>query len=497
MPRSLGRASLLLLGSTWTHSALGMLVSVMVARVLGPDAVGALALNLGLAGLAMAALAPGFTQAHNKRLAEGHEPGRCIGTMLLVQAVLAAMLLVALLVAWRVDALARIPAGAVVFLAMLAAQLGTRLADVFLRVFLVREWVVMHGTIVLATRVSRVLATGAVLAIAPRLEWVALTFPVEAALTVVVASAALAVQGIRPRVPTRASVLSYWRYARPLMITTPIALAQDSIDRVLVGRWAGLAAAGYYHVARGLWEVLGGVMGQAGLFLFSRLSALYTERTTERDREARAFFFGGLDKLLFVTTALAVATWAFARLLIALLYGVSFEPATTTVRILVVAALAATLVNPYTFILQAQDQVARFIPLNMLRFVVYLVALLVLVPGVTVWPSGAEGAALARLLLIVFPAWVWVGWTRELAGIPFYRPAVVYLAGFAMAVLTFEAAVAVLEWTAAPSLASEVGAAAAAFAVYALWLAKRHPDTRANLKYAVGILVPGVARRPG
>src|SRR4029453_13746014 len=145
MPRgSLGRASLVLLGSTWIQSALSLLTSVMIARVLGPTAVGALAINLGLASLVMAFLLPGFSQAHLKRLAEGQDPGRCIGTMLLIHGALTALLTVVLLVAWGAGALAAAPAGAVVFLAMLGAQVVGRLSDVSLRVFIAREWVVGH-----------------------------------------------------------------------------------------------------------------------------------------------------------------------------------------------------------------------------------------------------------------------------------------------------------------------------------------------------------------
>ncbi len=499
MPRrSLGRAALLLLGSTWIHSALGLLVSVMIARGLGPAAVGTLALNLGLAGLVMAALLPGFARAHLKRLAEGQDAGRCVGTMLVIQGALTVVLAVGGWLAARGGAIADVPGGTVVFLAILGTQAGGRIADVFLKVLLAREWVMTHGAVLLGTRVARLALTAVVLAVAPTLPWVATTFLLEAVLTIVVAALTLAAHGIRPRAPTRAALADYWRYARPFLVTTPLALVQDSIDRVLVGRWAGLTAAGYYHVARGLWEALAGVMAPPGLLLFTRLSSLYAERTPERDLTARRLFVSGLDKLLFLATALAIACWTLAGTGIALLYGEAFAPATVALRILVLAALAAALVNPYTFVLQAQDEVARFVPVNIARFVVYLGALAVLIPGlVPGLPAADAGAALARLLLIAFPAWVWVGWTRELAGIPFYRRALIYLSGFALAVGTFHAAGALLGSVLTPALVADPAAAALAFAVYALWLLKRHPDTRANVAYSLGLLTPGLARRLG
>jgi len=496
MPRSLGQASLLLLGSTWIHSGLGLVASVLIGRILGPAAVGALALNLGLAGLVMAAALPGFSRAHLKRLAEGEDTGRCLGTMGLIQGGLAAILGLALLVAWREGVLASAPAGAAVFVFMLGSQVALRLADVFMQVFIVRERVVTHGAILLSMRLTRLVATVVVLVVAPSVVWIAATFLLESALTLIVAAGVLATGGIRPRAPSRASLTAYWRFARPFLITTPIALFQDSIDRVLVGRWAGLTAAGYYQVARGLFEALSGVMAPPGMLMFTRLSSLYAQRTPERDRAARRLFFSGLDKLLFLSTAMAVFFWVMAEPLLGALYGPSFVAATPALRILVLAALAATTINPYTFVLQAQDEVARFIPINILRFGVYLGALYVLIPGIVPGlPAAAAGAALARLLLILFPAWVWVGWTRELAGIPFYRRALLYFVGFGVAVLVFHALVSAVTMLAGSRWGGEVGAGAVAFVAYALWLWKVHPDTRANFEYAFGLPLGLLGRR--
>jgi O-antigen/teichoic acid export membrane protein len=328
---------------------------------------------------------------------------------------------------------------------------------------------------------------------APSVGAVAATFLLESVLALVVAPVVVAATGVRPRAPTRATLQGYWRYARPFLVTTPLALVQDSMDRVLVARWAGLTAAGYYHVARGVWEVLAGTMAPPILMLFTRLSALYAERTPARDREARALFFGGLDKLLFVATAMALAFWTLAGHAVVLFYGPAFAPVTTPLRILVATALAAAVVNPYTFVLQATDEVDRFVRINLARFVVYMAALVVLTRGLVPGVTGDAGAALARLLLMLFPAWVWMRWTREVAGIPFYGRATVYLAGFALAVAAFH----LTEALASAGLAGDLVAAAAAFTVYALWLHKLHPDARANLAYTVGLVAPGLARRAG
>jgi hypothetical protein len=179
-----------------------------------------------------------------------------------------------------------------------------------------------------------------------------------------------------------------------------------------------------------------------------------------------------------------------------LLYGASFAPAATAVRILVLASLASNVVDPYTFVMQAQDEVARFIPVNVLRMAVYLAALAVLVSpaGAGAWlpwrPSGDAGAAMARLLLILFPAWVYVGWTRALAGIPFYRRVWVYAIGFAAAVATDHVAVTLATALGAPPFAREVLGATVAIAVYAVYLSRAHPDARENVRYTLGLITP-------
>jgi len=140
--------------------------------------------------------------------------------------------------------------------------------------------------------------------------------------------------------------------------------------------------------------------------------------------------------------------------------------------------------------------VARFIPVNVVRFVVYVIALFVLIPGmIPGLPVAAAGAALARLLLILVPFWVWMGWTRELAGIPFYRRALLYFVGFALAVLVFHALVSPGITLAGSRWVSDVLAGAVAFAVYVVWLLKVHPDTRANFEYAMALPLGLLSRR--
>src|SRR6185436_4577904 len=121
----LGKKSLLLVAANWTGTALGFLAAVLVARRLGPEAVGALGYGFGLIGVVAAVLLPGFAQAHTKRVAERRDLGRCLAAMGAIQLGLQTAMVVAVLAAiWARPGL--IPPG--IPLAVIYLMLGHRVA---------------------------------------------------------------------------------------------------------------------------------------------------------------------------------------------------------------------------------------------------------------------------------------------------------------------------------------------------------------------------------
>jgi len=483
----LGRKSVVLFAGTWVASGFGFLTTILIARRLGPDALGILGFSMGLVGVLTAFLVPGFFQAHQKRVAEGGDIGRCVGTMVALQLVIQGAAFVVVLFAARWGSLV-IPVGVPVLVVffVLAAQLLTNLAATLSTAFVGREWAVAHAATQMAGKGLRFAATAAVLVWTPDIRWVAAALLVEGATEIVVGAYILiGLRGVRLRRPDRDTFRSYWRYARPLFVTSPIGMLQDSLDRVLVARWAGLTAGGYYQVARTLWEVLGTLNAYPFQLLFSRLSRLFAAPRAEGVAEARRVFAAAMDRLLFIVVPAAFALWALREPIITVLYGEAFLPAAVPLMVFILAALAQAAFNPYQFILYAIDQHGRLVPVVLLRLVVYLAAMVALVP---VW--GGTGAAAVRLLLVVFPCWVFMRWTRELTGIGFQRVTVAYLAGFGILLGVNEATRAALLAGGGPGPAALAGGMATALAAYAglLWFA--HAGTGNNLRYTRELVNP-------
>jgi O-antigen/teichoic acid export membrane protein len=477
----LGRKSVVLFAGTWVANGFGLLSTILIARVLGPEAVGILGFSVGFVGVLTAFLIPGFSQAHQKRVAEGADLGRCVGTMAALQLAIQGTALVVILLAARWGSLV-IPTGVPVsvVLFVLAAQLLTNLSTSLRTAFVGREWAVAHASTQTAGKGLRFAATVAVLVWAPDIRWIAAALLAEGATEIAVGAYILIVRrGVAVRGPDRATLASYWSYARPLLITSPIGMLQDSLDRVLVARWAGLTAAGYYQVARVLWELLGTLNAYPFQLLLSRLSRLFATPGGKAAAETRRVFASAVDRLLFIAVPAAFGLWALRQPIVTLIYGERFLPAVNPLMVFVVAALAQAAFNPYQFILYAMDQHARFVRVVLLRLVVYLLAMVGLVP---VW--GGTGAAAVRLLLVVFPCWVFIRWTLELAGIGFQWVTVAYLAGFAVLVAVNEGSRAALSSAGLARFTVTACSMVIALTAYAgfLWLA--HAGTRGNLRYA-------------
>lgn len=493
-PGHRGKKSLLLVAANWAATGAGFLATLLVARGLGPEALGALGYGVGLVGVATAAVLPGFAKAHAKRVAEGLELARCLGAMGAIQLALQVPLVAGVLAALALWP-GLLPPGlpVAVLVLMLAHRVALNLAITFDEAMLGRQWAADYAAVLVASRGIRLAATVAVLAWTPEVAWVAATYALEGLVELTLGGYLVCVArraGLRP--PDRVTLASYWAYARPLLVTSPIGLLQDSLDRVLVARWAGLAAGGTYQVARGFWELLGTLNAQPFNLLFASLSRLFARRSAAVDQEARRLFASAVDKMLFLVVPAGFLLWALRAPLIRLLYGEGFAAAEGPLMVFVLAALAQAAVNPYHFVVYALDQHGRFVPVVLLRLAVYLAAM-----PVAVLLAGGTGAALVRLLLVLFPAWVYVRWTRELAGIGFERVSWVYAGGFLLLAGAGEAAAAGLAGLGLPAPAVRAGALLAGGAAYALWLAAAHPGPGANLRYAWDLARPGRAAGRG
>jgi hypothetical protein len=195
-----------------------------------------------------------------------------------------------------------------------------------------------------------------------------------------------------------------------------------------------------------------------------------------------------------------LALWLAADPIIAVFFG---RPSCRCrrVHVFVLANLVATVTNNYTQVLYAVEAHGRLVPVVPPRAALYFALLMVLVPAeplagwIPTLGLGAAGAALGRLFLLVFPAWMYVAWTREVAGVSFFTRSWLYVAGFTLGVASGSTAAWLLRWTGAAPVAGAPLAVVAGFAAYAVLLGALHPELPSTLRYLPGPCLPGPNQR--
>ena len=233
------RKVVLLFGVENLNAILGWIAIMLVARRMGAGTLGELAYALSLVGGFSFLAFLGFRMAHVKRVSEGMDLGRCIGTFLTIRLALIALMLLALGLAWWVW----------------TGLLGKQLYDLStpLLLVLVAYWVVqLLAGVMLATFTGRQegarVAWPAFLGTTARsLLLIALALwasergalgLAQAYLAGIVLTALVALWYFRDYPlsrPDRATFDSYTRYALPLAVASIFGVLRLYADKVVVG----------------------------------------------------------------------------------------------------------------------------------------------------------------------------------------------------------------------------------------------------------------------
>jgi O-antigen/teichoic acid export membrane protein len=418
----LARKSLVLLASQWLSMAIQLLSGVIVARMLGPAPVGRMAFYFGVIGLFMMLPNLGFAFAHIRRVAEGVKLSECVGVYTAITGGLNALTCAALAIA-----LVFMPAEFrdAAFVLFFAYQVLINLAAVPLQTFEGRQEMAKMAVCNVGGKTVRLVVLLVLFWGEPTLVAVASAYVLEGIFTL--GSAIFLLRDIVPRLQFSKPLLrSYWTYAKPLMILTPMTTLADSVDRLILGAAWTPAKLGFYSVARNLYEGMKTLPNAVLTALLPRLTNEFTGAPRER---LQTTFRETYRKMLLLFTPIAVLGVNFAPLLVRVLYGPSFAPAAGPVAVFFVIMWAMSLFAPFHHLLYASERHHSFLWVRPIAMAVYLGAL----AFVARLPNALSLAAACQAFLWLIPAIPLFLWTRDLTGSGFLRNAIkIVLAGLVM-----------------------------------------------------------------
>ena len=427
------RKSLLLFVVSMFGSVLGLLSTVVIARWMGPEALGTMGYLLGLLGLLGIVLDLGFAQAHLKRVSESDEdPAPLVGTFLLIKGVLGVFFLFLVAIFPR-----------------LSPDLGQALVaseQVRQAYYVLAAFYVVHSmaTVLLFTFEGRLETAretipdvgGSLLSFVAKaavaflgLGTVALSGAYLVEPVVRLALAGLLFRGYRIERATRQHVMSYVRYAAPVMLNSAITMVVINLNPVAIGAFWSASEVGYYTAVLGFGLVIDRVASAVAVPLLPRVSG---DLAKGRWEEMRTRTNVAERYLLLVLTPLASLLLFFRSEIIQLTLGASFRPSGPIMMALILSSVVAAMFIPYRMVLYAVERQRDLVVSSIVGLAVLALADGLLVPARLAGLSGL-GAALALLLMNVCSGLVQVAAAKRHAGTGFYRRSgLIFVAGMAM-----------------------------------------------------------------
>ena len=384
------------------NALIGWVALFVVARNMGPDALGEIAYALSLVGGFTFLAYLGFRNAHIKRVSEGKNLAKCIGTFLVLQTALLSLMLIAFGIfywSWtslldkqfydvRIEVLLSILAYYVIVIysgimkdTFTGLQQGAKVAITNLIAEGTRA-IIMIFTALFAWKViwlANAYLIGAILATF-FMFWYFKDYPIEKT--------------------DRTFVNSYVKYAIPLAVLSIVGIVNTFFDKIIVGIFWTETEVGQYYAVQRIALFLGTIALSLEYMLLPAVSKIHQEKS----EGLTGLIHRSERYTLMVTMPVVVVVCIFSSDIIRILLSNDFVDASRALQILVLGSLIMISNRPWSIALRGADRPDITSAIGILSTISALVLMLYLVPkeiphlGLQDLPGlGAEGAALAIL----------------------------------------------------------------------------------------------------
>jgi len=430
----LARKSLLFFTVNIIGSAFGFLSTLVIARWMGPEALGTIGYLLGLLGLLAVLLDMGSGLAHLKRVSETDgDPAPQIGTFLAIRSVLAVVFLLAVVLlpvirdALRLgQPLFQTGDERYAYWVIAAYYVLNSLASVFLYTFEARLETAKESVADFVGSVVPFVAKAAVAFSGLGVTALSVAYLTEGVVRLVAALAFFG--GYHVARVRREHLLSYIRYALPLTLNTALSMIVSNVNPVLLkASWTSVEV-GYYTSVLGFGVVLERVASTVMVLFFPQASSDVARGAWDEVRRRVSVIE---HYVLTVLVPLAVVFIFFSEQIVTVALGAKFSPATSILVCLAINSTVTAIFQPYRAVLYAIEKQGILVWSNLVGLMALLVVDVLLVPhqlgGLTLAGLGGAGAAIGLLAMTVSSGMLQVRAVKQRAGIGFYWKAALHL----------------------------------------------------------------------
>lgn len=383
-------------------SLLGFISVLFVSRFMGPEAMGALSSSVAFAGIFAIFGDFGFGIAHFKRVSEGHDLGKCVGTFMVIRiATTIIMGVVTLIFFYGTYILSgRYPVEEnyinIFYIVFISGLLGNFLY-VVTYTFTARIEKAKESASIISQKF-----VNSMLKIIVAVSGLGVVFLAWSNLAGVIAGTIVSILLFK-KYPVKGFdkdlFRSYLVYAIPAILIGITETISMNIDKVFISYFSGTEAVGYYSASQSLIIII----SSAGAIFVSLLLPTYSAMHTEGKMDEIRNLANRVERYISILLMPVVFfIFFFADPIRQIILGSKFGPSAPIISVLALYAMIIVFNQPYSSQLMGTNQIKLGMFLGLIMLGINIVLNLVLIPstiyGIKMAGLGGLGAAFSLLI---------------------------------------------------------------------------------------------------
>lgn len=412
-----------------TIKALSYVSLFFVARWMGAEVMGTISYGFSYVGIFSFLAVMGMGVAHIKRISEGGDTGKLIGTYLTIRTILVAIMSFAILLSLlvytkilgkRFDS----PYQLYVIYFSLAAMIINCFANTATSTFAGRIETAKQKIPELAGKMVEVPLKVSVALAGLGVVLLAGTAVASAVVTLLVSWFFL--KGLPISRPDWTVAKSYIKFALPVTILTFTTSVIQNLDKLMIGFFWNNEVLGYYSGAQQISMLFSMLSVAVGMVAFPQISALNSQADVEGVRR----FVHTLERNLSIVLLPAGALIYFLSVpLMGILLGSEFKIAGPILFMLTGGLILQTLSEPYVALILGLDRAYMSAVLSIIFMLLNVVLNLIFIPtrlfGVPLLGMGAYGGAFASAIAMLMMLFIYRGIAWKMVGTKLINPSII------------------------------------------------------------------------
>ncbi len=383
---------------------LGYIALFFIARYMGAEQLGYVAFGLSFVALFTFLSDLNFYHAHVKRISEGKDLGKCIGTYLSVK-ILLAMVMCAVVITsifvWKEifhrgfhDPIQE----TIVYVCLIYYVLGS-LAQIPGATYIGRREIAKQQLPMLIITFVRVVMTIAVAIFSWGTVALAGTYAIGALFGLLCTLFIFIYHKYPISRPNMEYLKSYFSFALPLMIVSWVGIIATNIDKVMIQLFWTPTDVGYFFGVERITFFVLALSSSVGLVLFPTISKQHAKKDVEGIRRITYMGERYLSMIIFPLTVFIIV---FSPQIINIVLSSAFLPAVPILRILTIFALIGTLNSAYAQQLIGVNRPGLAAKIGLVGAIIGICLNMILIPksvfGIELLGLGGIGAAISLVI---------------------------------------------------------------------------------------------------